>query len=218
MKQLLLILLTLGLFACGSKKENRQTENTKKPIVTVVNYPLYYFAQRIGGDHIDLKFPIPADVDPAYWVPDSEGLTVFQESDLLFTNGANYAKWLNNVSLPQRILVNTSATVTEKYIEVQEGVAHSHGDGEEHVHTGHAFTTWLDFEIAIEQAQTIKNSISKTLPEQAGELEKNFELLKKDLMDLDAKINSISSSKYIIGSHPVYQYLASVEIFVTQIV
>ena len=142
MKRLAILLLSIGLIACGSKKEskqNNQKENLVKPVVSVVNYPLYYFAERIAGDYVELKFPAPGDVDPAYWIPSSADLTIFQQSDLILINGANYAKWLNNVSLPERIMVNTSASVKEKYIEFQEGVAHSHGDGEEHIHTGGFF-------------------------------------------------------------------------------
>lgn len=208
MKHFLLLLFALGFVACGSKKETKQTEEIAKPVVSVINYPLYYFAQRIGGDLIDLKYPIPTDVDPAYWVPISESLTVYQESDLVFVNGANYAKWIKNVSLPQRILVNTSAEAKEKYIEVQEGVAHSHGDGEEHVHTGLAFTTWLDFEMAIIQARAIKNSLVKLMPESEQQLGSNFTVLEKDLLELHTKMKAIHTHETIIGSHPVYQYLA----------
>lgn len=209
MKHLALILLALGLFACGSKKETKQTEENSKPVISVVNYPLYYFAQRIGGDLIDLKYPIPIDVDPAYWVPDSESLSIFQNSDILFTNGANYAKWLNNVSLPQRILVNTTDEVKEKYIEVQEGAAHSHGDGEMHVHTGLAFTTWLDFQIALAQARAVKKALVKLMPANERQLQQNYALLYNDIKSLDNKMKAIVTDQVIIGSHPVYQYLAA---------
>ncbi|MBW1743769.1 MAG: hypothetical protein JRJ47_10130 [Deltaproteobacteria bacterium] len=37
--------------------------------VYVVNYPLKYFAERIGGDHVDVEFPAPKGTDPAYWIP-----------------------------------------------------------------------------------------------------------------------------------------------------
>jgi ABC-type Zn uptake system ZnuABC Zn-binding protein ZnuA len=31
--------------------------------VYVVNYPLQYFAERIGGEHVTVVFPAPADVE-----------------------------------------------------------------------------------------------------------------------------------------------------------
>ena len=211
MKQFVLLLLSIGFLACGSKKENKESqasENLVKPAVSVVNYPLYYFAERIAGDYIELNFPVPGDLDPAYWIPNSNDLTLFQESELILTNGADYAKWLNNVSLPERIMVNTSALVKDKYIKVQEGLAHSHGDGEEHIHTGIAFTTWLDLSIAAEQARSIKDALIKLLPEKSAELEKNFEPLQTELLSMHNKLKALSLDETIIGSHPVYQYLA----------
>ena len=45
-----------------------QAENPKQNLkIYVVNYPLQYFAQRIGGDNVDVFFPAPSGVDPAYW-------------------------------------------------------------------------------------------------------------------------------------------------------
>ena len=35
------------------------------PVVHTVNYPLMYFAERIGGDHVDVRFLAP-DGDPRY--------------------------------------------------------------------------------------------------------------------------------------------------------
>ena len=40
-----------------------------KPQIYVVNYPLQYFTERIGKDLVDVHFPVPDNVDPAFWVP-----------------------------------------------------------------------------------------------------------------------------------------------------
>ena len=53
-----------------------------KPTVAVVNYPLKYFAERIAGNHVNVIFPIPADIDPAFWIPEPEGVLAFQSADL----------------------------------------------------------------------------------------------------------------------------------------
>jgi hypothetical protein len=82
--------------------------SSAKLTVYVVNYPLKYFAKRIGGEHIEVVFPAPADVDPAYWNPDVDTISAYQQADLIFLNGAGYAKWVDKVSLPRSKLVNTS--------------------------------------------------------------------------------------------------------------
>ena len=69
--------------------------------VYTVNYPLAYFAERIGGDQVEVVFTAPPDVDPAYWVPDQKTITAYQQADLILLNGANYAKWISKVSLPR---------------------------------------------------------------------------------------------------------------------
>ena len=59
-----------ALAACG--RTERPSESGAAPAeadgplsVFVVNYPLSYFAERIGGDKVNLSFPAPADDDPA---------------------------------------------------------------------------------------------------------------------------------------------------------
>ena len=42
--------------------------------VYTVNYPLQYLAQRIAGEHAEVVFPAPGDVDPAFWQPSAEDI------------------------------------------------------------------------------------------------------------------------------------------------
>ena len=130
-------------------------------IVYAVNYPLQYFAQRIAGDQADVVFPAPGDVDPAFWQPSPEIIGDFQQADLILLNGAGYAQWVNRVALPRRKLVDTSAGFREHFIPVDAAATHSHGPGGEHSHSGIAFTIWLDFNQALQQAQAIAEALSR---------------------------------------------------------
>ena len=56
--------------------------------VVSVNYPLHYFATRIGGDLVDASFPVPADIDPAFWKPSGDDVAQIQAADLIVLNGA----------------------------------------------------------------------------------------------------------------------------------
>ena len=58
--------------------------------VYVVNYPLQYFAERIGGPDVRVVFPAPADGDPAFWKPSPEQIAAYQKADLILLNGASY--------------------------------------------------------------------------------------------------------------------------------
>jgi zinc transport system substrate-binding protein len=182
-----------------------------KPTVAATNYPLKYFAERIVGDNVRVIFPIPPDIDPAFWIPEPEGVLGFQASDLILLNGAHYSKWLDKVSLPRRKVVNTSHTFRDKFITIQEFTTHRHGPQGEHAHAGVAFTTWLDFQQAIQQAEVILNAVIKLVPQFEKQFQTNFLSLKKDLEVLDRQLESIASTqsaKPFAASHPVYHYLA----------
>lgn len=182
-----------------------------KPQVYVVNYPLLYFAQRIGGEHVEVHFPVPADIDPAFWKPGAKAVAQFQAGDLILLNGAGYARWIERVSLPESKLVNTTRTVQQQYIRVKDAVTHQHGPQGEHSHAGFAFTTWLDPQIAVEQARAVKDALVKLMPRRQPLLQANYAALEKELRALDKRIEATVSSKPnqpLVASHPVYQYFA----------
>jgi len=180
-----------------------------KLTIYVVNYPLKYFAERIAGEHARVVFPAPADVDPAYWMPDAEVILDYQRADLILLNGANYAKWVNKVSLPRFRMVNTSEAFKDRYIETAEILTHSHGAEGKHAHESLAFTTWIDFSFAARQAKSIAEALSGKRPEMKDAFQKNFQELEQDLLKLDRNLKTLVSndpSRPLVVSHPVYDY------------
>ncbi len=179
--------------------------------VYTVNYPLKYFADRIAGDLVDVVFPIPSDQDPAYWKPNPDIVASFQQANLILLNGAAYAKWTEQVSLPWSRLLNTSQGLEDRHIEIEGAARHSHGPTGRHAHSGVAFTTWLDPTLAERQAQAIRDGLARLLPDQKHLLDLNFDALKRDLNDLDQQLSKATESvrvQPLLASHPVYQYLA----------
>ena len=178
--------------------------------VYTVNYPLAYFAERIAGEHATVVFPVPPDGDPAFWMPDENVIAGYQSADLILLNGAGYADWVEKVALSQFRLVDTSSGFSDMYIEMDDTVTHSHGPTGEHSHEGTlAFTTWLDFRLAVLQAEAVEEALAKRRPQLAGEFEKNFEALEDDLLAIDDAISEITESSEelpLVMSHPVYQY------------
>jgi zinc transport system substrate-binding protein len=185
-----------------------------KSILTVytVNYPLKYFAERIAGKHAKVIFPAPADEDPAYWVPDIETIASYQQADLILLNGAGYAKWVSKVTLPQSKLVDTSRNFSDRYIYMEEVLTHSHGPEGEHAHESLAFTTWIDFDLAAQQARAVAEAFIRIRPGLEKTFEKNYTSLAHDLHTLDSDIMflvSLDQDQPLVGSHPVYDYFAN---------
>jgi zinc transport system substrate-binding protein len=207
--------ITLVAWACSGCKQARDAaEETDLSLhdqlsVYVVNYPLQYFAQRIGGDLVDVHFPAPRDVDPVFWQPSVEVIADYQSADLILLNGANYARWVNNATLPPSKLVDTSAAMSDRFISVENDITHQHGPTGEHSHSGIAFTTWLDPTIAIEQALAIKDAFCRLLPDHQVMIETRFEELSEDLRGVDSQLEQLfadNKQQPVLFSHPVYQY------------
>ena len=187
------------------------SESQAQPTVYVVNYPLQYFAERIGGEQVRVVFPAPADEDPAFWKPDVNTIGAFQAADLIFINGARYAKWLQTASLPKSRIINTSKHFEADYIELTDTGVHSHGPGAEHSHAGTAFTTWLDFRQAAQQAQAIMEGLSRLLPAHEDTFAQRYTELEQDLLALDERLAAVVARQHaqpLLTSHPVYQYMA----------
>jgi len=185
------------------------SNSTGKLTVYVVSYPLQYFAERIGGEYVNVVFPAPADVDPAYWMPDTPTIAAYQQADLILLNGVGYAKWVNKVTLPRFRMINTSAEFKDQYIEAAEILTHSHGSKGEHAHEALAFTTWVDFSFAAKQAKAIAAALSRKRPDLRDIFQKNYAALEQDLIALDRTIEEIVSknrAQPLVVSHPVYDY------------
>jgi len=183
--------------------------NSSLTVITV-NYPLAYFAERILGDHGSVSFPVPADVDPAYWSPEPAVIAEYQQADLILLNGAGYAAWVANATLPRSRLVDTTAAIRERLIPIESAVTHTHGPTGDHSHGGVAFTTWLDLSIAVEQARTILEAVVFVRPQHEADFRTAFAALESDLVELDSGLQRKSvqmGKELVVFSHPVYQYL-----------
>jgi zinc transport system substrate-binding protein len=178
--------------------------------VYTVNYPLAWMAERLAGGAANVSFPAPVDVDPAYWNPEVETVLEYQQADLVLLNGAGYAKWAARVSLPSARQVDTSRGYRGRFIEVDAGPVHSHGPGGEHSHGELAFTTWLDLELARQQAAAVALALAELLPDRAGEIQQRGKILDGVLREMDRQLSALGErlgGTPLLYSHPVYQYL-----------
>lgn len=196
----------------ASATSSSQPDKKQKPQVYVANYPLKYFAERIGGETVDVHFPAPGDEDPAFWQPNDDTIAKFQSADLILMNGASYSKWVDNTTLPDEKVVSTASPFSQNFIEIKDAITHSHGPAGEHSHSGTAFTTWIDFQQAIQQAEEVAKALQTVAPQGSKEgIQQRFDALKNDFDSLDQRLLDVGkriAGAPLVASHPVYHYLA----------
>jgi zinc transport system substrate-binding protein len=211
MKLFTIIAATLMLMACNDKTplDPDSAVSLSKPQLIASNYPLFFFASEIAGESIDVSFP-DISGDPAMWAPSGEQASQLQNADLLILNGAGYESWLAFTSLPSGHSIDTTNQLSDRLLPIENEAVHQHGPAGKHSHQGTAFTTWLDPQLAIEQARIIKQELSRLEPDQADIFDSNFEKLKQRLTRLDQSLAGVFAElgdQAVVFSHPVYQYL-----------
>ena len=181
-----------------------------RPVVATVNYPLAWMAERLGGDAVEVLFPVPEGRDPSFWRPGLSEISAIQQADLIALNGAGFATWTTRTSLPRSRLVDTSAGFSDAYIATQS-VTHSHGADGEHSHTGTASYTWLDFAQAARQAEALAAAMKRRMPELGDQIDVAMPALVAELIALDAEARDVLAALQgttILATHPRYQYFA----------
>ncbi len=212
-RQLTMFLAVLAAACDGGRPAAVEPTSEAEPatlVVATVNYPLAYFAKRIGGDLVEVVLPVPASADPAHWTPTPDVIERYQRADLILLNGAGYASWGNYSTLPMSKVVDTSVGFTDRWIELEEAVTHGHGSESEHSHRGWAFTTWLDPQLAAEQARAIAEALIARRPAGEAAIRDRLVRLEGDLAAIDARMAEAADAigdEPLLFSQPVYQYL-----------
>lgn len=211
MRNIILFAIASLLVACTDKEpvSPDSVASNRKPVVITSNYPLYFFTREIAGENIDVSFPT-IEGDPAMWAPSGEDIGKLQNADLLILNGAGYESWLAFTTLPDGLILDTTAQLQDMLLPIENETVHQHGPAGEHSHQGTAFTTWLDPRLAIEQVRVIMQGLSRLAPEHSESFKSNFEKLNQRLLQLDqsmAQAFAVLGPQPVIFSHPVYQYL-----------
>jgi len=213
----ILIGVVLLAAACGGEdrstiSEDPSSKKSKNALIVTSNYPLYFFASKIA-EGVDVApviiFP-DIDGDPALWIPGVEQIQRLQSADAVIINGAGAESWLNLISIDRRSLVDTSADIADRLIALDDSVLHQHGPEGEHSHQGTAFTTWLDPQLAIAQAESVTSALIQLAPSGETGFRDNMAKLEQELMQLDSRLAEVFAKldgRPVLFSHPVYQYL-----------
>ena len=144
MKKLYLLLLVavLALFtaACGDKSSTSQkTEEKDKLSIYTTVYPLSYFAQRIGGDYVEVASIYPAGANEHTFEPTQKDMMKLADADIFFYIGLGLEGFVENA---KKTLANEDVTMVATADDVSDdklavSTGHVHAEGEEHEADAH---------------------------------------------------------------------------------
>ena len=261
-----LMMTIIFAFTACAKAEVKDTEGKLSVGVTI--YPLKYFAERIGGDNVEVFSIIADGADAHTFDPKPKDLASLTNTDIFIYNGLGMEEWIDSVL---SVVDGTSVKVLEASNGIEalpaveddhdhaeetaeESTDHSH-DGEtkeEHAEYSHDGETeeehaehshdeeveessdndneevadedhdhdhgefdphvWLSLDLAIIQANNIKNAIIELDPENEDYYKANFESLLNDLTSLKdeytEKFNALENKKFVTG-HAAFAYLCN---------
>lgn len=218
---LMVIFSTLVLSACGANGKSEQVEG-KVNVVTSF-YPLYFFANEIGGEQAHVVNLIAAGVEPHDWTPKSRDLDAVSNAELFLYNGAGLEGWVDDFlhglgSDSKVITVETSTGIQliqgnpEEEHGEEQGEEHGEEQGEEHGQHDLDVDphTWVSPRSAIVMAKNIQDAFVKADPDNQAEYETRYADLENRLTQLDAKFTEELSSyerRDIVVSHQAFGYL-----------
>jgi zinc transport system substrate-binding protein len=210
-------LLALLLTGCGGGDANGgggdagdgNPTATKLAVYTSC-FPVSFLTERVAGDRADVTLILPAGEDPPEWSPPIDTVAAMQKADLIVINGAGFEGWLGTTTLPESKLIDTTAGLKERFIELEE-TTHSHGRDGDHSHRGVDPHTWVDPELAVAQADKIHAALAQADPAHADAYRQNFEALRDELTRLDQELKVAVDgydAEVLATSHPAFNYLA----------
>ena len=181
-------------------------EGQAKVKVVASFYPMADFAQKIGGDHVEVTNLCPAGTEPHEWEPSPTDITSIEESQVFVYNGADMEGWVKDA-------LESVDTQKTQVVEASDGIQlraadHSHdADGDEEAEEGtHDPHVWLNPENAKAEAKNIMDALVAADPDNKADYEANYEKYAQEFDELDAEFSQ-TKGKTIVVSHEAFGYL-----------
>lgn len=177
-------------------------ESAQKINVVASFYPVYFFAQQIGGDKVAVTNITPAAAEPHDYEPTAQDIAQIESSKMLVLSGGVESwgdKIKQNIDPNKTLIVSASDGLrTQDVTEEGQSVVDPH--------------VWQSPLLAKKMVDAIEKGYETIDPSNAAYYKSNAETLKTQLDQLDAEFKQGLTScakKDIITSHAAFGYLAT---------
>lgn len=211
-KQLLAILLVLilGLTACGKKEQPNKEKSDKLSVVSSFTI-ISDMARQIGGDKVEVYNLVPTGTDPHEYEPLPDDIKAAEDADVLLYNGMNLEGGEHGWFMK---MISSTKQDMDKVFELNEGVEPKYltsEDGQEEEINPHSF---LDPQVGMKMAENLRDALKKIDPDNAETYEANAEAYLEELSAIDKKYEEVIQSipeedRVLVTSERAFQYMTS---------
>lgn len=190
MKKISLLLFSILLFTTGCLKRDNLEDIT---IYTTV-YPIEYITQRLYGEHSKIYSIYPSGVDPVNYQLTDKQIQDYSTGDMYIFNGlSNEKNYVSKMFSHNKNLMIIDTTLSMELSTHQEEL-------------------WLDPSNFLMLSLNIKNGLSEYISNHylKEEIETNYENLKIEISNIDAKLKLLSESanyKTILTDNNALEFL-----------
>ena len=201
----LVAIIVLAIVA-GLYFSNNLAPSSSKLKVLATFYPLYDFAQNVGGDKVDVSILVPETVDVHDFEPTPSSIATVASADVLIYNGAGLEPWIQEI-------ISASGNTDLIKIDTSQGiqllpVSPQFQRGGETVDPH----IWLDPVLVKQQVDNILEGLIQADPEDSQYFTQNAQAYQAKLDDLNAQaINATTNTatRYFVTFHESFSYFAN---------
>ena len=168
--------------ACGQNAIKNTANDSGKVKVMTSFYTMYDFAQKIGGEKVEITNMVPSGTEPHDWEPSAIDIRNMEDADVFIYNGAGMEHWAEDILKS----LDNSELIT---VEASEGVELIREGKENDPHV------WLDPENAKIEMEHIKDAFIEADKDNAEYYNENYETYSRQLDGLNQEFEETLSQR-----------------------
>lgn len=201
---IVIAIIAVGVFA-GLYLTSNPSSTSSGLKVLATFYPLYDFAQNIGGNKTNVSILVPETVDVHDFEPTPSSIEAVASADVLIYNGAGLEPWISQV---------VSASGNTKLIQVDSSqgiqLLPVPSEFQRNIQTVDPHI-WLDPELAKQQVNNILQGLIKADPANSQYFTQNTQAYQTKLDNLNSQIINATTNvktRYFVTFHEAFAYFA----------
>jgi zinc transport system substrate-binding protein len=201
---LIIVAAVIGLYVTNNLNGGSSSTSTLQVLATF--YPLYDFAQNVGGNKVNVTILVPETVDVHDFEPTPSSIQAVASANVLIYNGAGLEPWIaaivNSADNPNLIQVDTSQGIN--LLQVSPEFQRNNQTVDPHI--------WLDPLLAKQQVNNILQGLIQADPANSEYYTQNAQAYNAKIDDLNSiAINTTTNAqtRYFVTFHEAFAYFAN---------